>query len=156
VDFYQVRKDEKLQMEVPIVLVGEAPAMRGKGRLLSRGIQNLRIECLPSKVPPQIEVDVSGLIELEQSIYVKDIVLDKDILVHADPGQLVAKVTEIIIKVEEEKVVVAAEAVAAEGEAAAGEAGAKPVAEGGAAPAAAAGGAEKAQKAEKPQKAEKK
>src|SRR5512136_792274 len=42
VDFYQVRKDEKMQMDVPIVLVGEAPAMRGKGRLISRGITLLK------------------------------------------------------------------------------------------------------------------
>jgi large subunit ribosomal protein L25 len=115
VDFYQVRKGEKMTMDVPIVLVGEAPAMKGKGRLLSRGITVLSIECLPEKVPPQIEVDISKLTELEQTIHVKDIVLDPEIAVHANPEQLVVKVTEIVIKVEEEKPVVAEE-VAAEAE----------------------------------------
>ncbi|OGO07432.1 MAG: hypothetical protein A2Y92_02745 [Chloroflexi bacterium RBG_13_57_8] len=132
VDFYQVRKGEKMTLDVPIVLVGEAPAMKGKGRLVSRGILVLGIECLPEKVPPQIEVDISGLMELEQAIHVKDIVLDPDITVHADPEQLVVKVTEIIVKIEEEKPVAAAEEVAVEGEAKA-EAGAeKPAAEAGA------------------------
>jgi large subunit ribosomal protein L25 len=145
VDFYQVRKGEKMQMDVPIVLVGEAPAMRGKGRLLSKGISELRIECLPDKVPPQIEVDISVLKELEQGIYVKDIVLDPEITVHADPQQLVVKVTEVIIKIEEEKpVAVEAEAAAvAEGEAVPAEGAAKPGAE------AAAGKPEKAEKTEK-------
>jgi large subunit ribosomal protein L25 len=142
VDFYQVRKGEKMTMDVPIVLVGEAPAMKGKGRMISRGITILSIECLPEKVPPQIEVDISGLKELEQAIHVKDIVLDPDITVHIDPEQLVVKVTEIIIKVEEEKPVVAEEVVA-EGEEKAEVAGEKPTAE------AAAGKAEKTEKPEK-------
>ena len=115
VDFYAVRKGEKMTMEVPIVMVGEAPAMKGKGRILSHGINILKIECLPEKVPAQIEVDISVLKELGESLHVKDIVLDKDILVHDDPEQMVVKVSEIIIKLEEEKPV--AEAAVAEGEA---------------------------------------
>jgi large subunit ribosomal protein L25 len=122
VDFYQIRKGEKMTMAVPIVLVGEAPAMKAKGRILSHGINVLNIECLPEKVPPQIEVDISVLAELDQSLHVKDIVLDPEIAVHDDPEQLVVKVSEIIIKIEEEKPVVEEEAVAeaeagAEGEA---------------------------------------
>jgi large subunit ribosomal protein L25 len=144
VDFYQVTKGEKMTMDVPIVLVGEAPAMKGKGRMLSRAIATLSIECLPEKVPPQIEVDISRLVELEQAIHVKDIILDPDITVHVDPEQLVVKVTEVIIKIEEEKPVVAEE-VAVEGEEEA-EAGAeKPTAEASAA---------KPEKAEKPEKKE--
>jgi large subunit ribosomal protein L25 len=103
VDFFQVRKGEKMTMDVPIVLVGEAPAMKEKGRILSHGINVLSIECLPEKVPPQIEVDISVLAELEQSLYVKDIVLDPEIDVLDDPEQLVVKVSEVMIEVEEEK-----------------------------------------------------
>jgi len=131
VDFFQVRKDEKMTMDVPIVLVGDAPAMKGKGRVMTHGLNLLSIECLPEKVPPQIEIDVTILKELTDTIHVKDIKLDKDIQIHNDPGQLVAKVSEIIVKVEEE----VKPAAAAEGEAAAE--GAAP-AEGGA-PAAEAG-----------------
>lgn len=139
VDFYQVRKGEKMTMDVPIVLVGEAPALKGKGRILSRGTTVLSLECLPEKVPPQIEVDISILAELDQSIYVKDIHLDPDILVHNDLELLVVKVSEIVIKIEEEKPVVAAVegeegAVPAEGEEGAAAEGAegKPTAEAGA------------------------
>jgi len=145
VDFYQVTKGEKMTMDVPIVLVGEAPAMKGKGRMVSRGITVLSIECLPEKVPPQIEVDISSLVDLEQAIKVKDIVLDPDIAVHVDPEQLVVKVTEVTIKIEEEKPVVAEE-VAAEGEE--GAEGAEGAAE---KPATEAGGA-KPERAEKPEK----
>jgi large subunit ribosomal protein L25 len=115
VDFYQVKKGEKMSMDVPIVLVGEAPAMKGKGRIMSRGTVILRIECLPERVPPQIEVDISVLQDTDQAIHVKDIILDPDIIVRDDPELLVAKVSEIVIKVEEEKPV-AEEAVVAEAE----------------------------------------
>jgi large subunit ribosomal protein L25 len=113
VDFYQVRKGEKMTMSVPIVLVGEAPAMKGKGRILSPGIRFLSIECLPEKVPPQIEVDIAPLTDLDKSLHVKDIIMPADILVKDDPEQLVAKVAEIIIKVEEEKPTAEAAAAAA-------------------------------------------
>jgi large subunit ribosomal protein L25 len=118
VDFYQVRKGEKMTVAVPIVLVGEAPAMKAKGRILSHGINVLSIECVPEKVPPQIMVDISVLAELDQSLHVKDIIIDPEISVKDDPDQLVVKVSEVILKIEEEKPVVAEEA-AVEGEAAA-------------------------------------
>ncbi|MFQ5997335.1 MAG: 50S ribosomal protein L25 [Dehalococcoidales bacterium] len=105
VDFYQVKKTEKITVEVPIVFVGEAPALKGKGRMIAHGVTSLSIECLPSNVPPQIEIDLSPLEELEQAIYVRDIVLDPDITVNTDPDQLVVKVSEAIVKEVVEEVV---------------------------------------------------
>jgi large subunit ribosomal protein L25 len=133
VDFYQVKKGEKMAVNVPIVIVGESPAMKGKNRMLSHGITELPVECLPDKVPPQIEIDISILEELEQPIQVKDIVLDPEITVHADPEQLIVKVTEVMVKPEEEEVVeeeVEEEVEeGAEGETRAEEGGEKPAAE---------------------------
>ena len=106
VDFYQVRKGEKMRVDVPLVLVGEAPAMKGKGRMLTHGITSLHIECLPDNLPSQIEVDISPLEEIEQAIHVKDIDIDPSITVHADPDQLVVKVSEARVKVEEVEEVV--------------------------------------------------
>ncbi len=121
VDLYQVQKGEKISMNVPIVLVGEAPALKGKGRLLTHGIEELHIECLPENVPPQIEVDISVLAEVDDMIHVKDLHLGKDITVLADPDQLLARVSEVSMKA-------AAEAEAEE-EGAAAEAEAAPAAE---------------------------
>ena len=132
VDFYQVKKGEKMEMNVPIVMVGEAPAMKTKGRMLAHGITSLAIECLPEKVPPQIEIDISILEELDQAIHVKDIVLDPDIAVHDDPEQLVVKIVEALGKEEEvvaEEEEVEAEAAEAEEAEKAEEAPEKPAAE---------------------------
>ena len=125
VDFYQVRMEKKMQVAVPLVLVGEAPAMKGKGRMLAHGITELSIECLPEKVPPQIEVDISILEELEQGIHVKDVILDPDITVHADLEQLIVKVAEVQFRVEEEEVVAEEEEVEGAEVEAEGEAGAR-------------------------------
>ena len=101
VDFYQVKKTEKMRVDIPIVLLGEAPAMKEKGRLLTHGVTSLNIECLPAEVPPQIEVDLSHLEGVEQPIYVRDITLSPDITVMTDPEQLVVKVSEARVEVEE-------------------------------------------------------
>ncbi len=111
VDFYQIRKTEKIKVDVPIVLVGEAPAMKERGRSLIHGVTSLSVECLPGELPPQIEVDLSHLEEVGQSIYVRDIILSPDITVTTDSDQLVVKVTKARVEVEE---VVAEEKVVAE------------------------------------------
>ena len=113
VDFYQIRKTEKITADIPIVLVGEAPAMSLKGRILIHTLNSLSIECLPDKLPPQIEVDLSPLEEIEQAIHVRDITLSPDITIFTDPDQLVAKVSEARVKEEE---VVEVEVEAEEGE----------------------------------------
>ena len=122
VDFYQVKRTEKIAVDVPIVLVGEAPAMKFKGRMIVHGINSLSVECLPTDVPPQIEIDITQLEEAEQAVQVKDIVLNPEITVHADPEQLVVKISEVAVKEEVEEVPVVEEAVAEEAaEAPAGE-----------------------------------
>ena len=101
VDFYQVRRTEKIKADVPIILVGEAPAMKEKGRILTHSLTSLSVECLPDKLPPQIEVDLSPLEEVEQAIFVRDITLSPDVTVFTDPDQMVAKVSEARVEVEE-------------------------------------------------------
>ena len=114
VDFYQVNRTEKIAVDVPIVLVGEAPALKFKGRMLVHGINSLSVECLPANVPPQIDIDITRLEEVDQAINVKDIVLDPEITVHADPEQLVVKISEVMVREVEEVPEVAEEAVAGE------------------------------------------
>ena len=118
VDFYQVRKTEKIKADVPIVLAGEAPALKIKGRLLMHPLSSLSIECLPDNLPREITVDVSPLEEVDQAIYVKDLDLSTDITVSIDPNELVAKISEkAISKIVEEVTEAEVEEVPAEVEA---------------------------------------
>jgi len=115
VDFYQVRMEEKIRLEIPIILVGEAPALKSKANMLDHELATLTIECLPAKIPNSVEVDISSLVEPEQAIRVQDVVLDKDIAVLNRPDLVVAKISLRPVEKVEEKVV--EEAVAAEAEA---------------------------------------
>jgi large subunit ribosomal protein L25 len=118
IDFYQVKLTEKIKADVPIVLTGEAPALKLKGRFLMQTLDSLSIECLPDKLLPEIRIDLSPLEEVEQAIHVKDLTLDQDITVANDPDQLIVKVSEKVVaeveeevvEVEEEKEVVPAKA----------------------------------------------
>jgi len=103
VDFYQVKRTEKIRVDVPIILFGEAPAMKEKGRTLTHSLTSLSVESLPDKLPPQIEVDLGPLEEVEQAIFVRDITLSPDVTVITDPDQMVVKVSEA--RVVEEEVV---------------------------------------------------
>jgi large subunit ribosomal protein L25 len=118
VDFYQVSMEEKIRVEVPIVLVGEAPALRLKENFLAQELNSLTIECLPDKIPNRIELDLSSLTDTGQAIHVKDITLGDEITVLNNPEQLVAKISIRYAEkeVEVEKVTAEVEAEVPEGE----------------------------------------
>ena len=103
VDFYQVRMGEKIKIDVPVTLVGEAPALQSKAHMLEHELETLNVECLPSKIPSSIEVDISSLSEPDQTIRVKDVIIDKDITILNDPDLVVVKIGyRHIEKIEEE------------------------------------------------------
>lgn len=129
VDFYQVRMEEKVRVEVPVVLVGQAPALGVvAGSTLVPEVSRLTLECLPARIPPRLEVDVSSLAQPEQVLRVKDIALDSEICVITDPEQVVARISVRPVEVVPAKEAAPAEE-AAEAAAEAAEATAAPKAE---------------------------
>ena len=102
VDFYQVKATEKLTVAVPIVLVGEAPALKVKGNTLIRELDTMNVECLPGKIPTSIEVDLSVLVEAEQAVRVGDVPVSGDVKVLEDPEQVVVKVAARLVERVEE------------------------------------------------------
>ena len=112
VDFFQVKMGEEVKVDVPIILVGEAPALKSKENMLVQELNTLAIECLPAKIPSDIELDLSSLTEPEQTVRVKDIELDKEITILNDPQLAVIRIrSRPVEKIEEP--VVAEEAVEA-------------------------------------------
>ncbi len=99
-------------MEVPVVLVGEAPALKSKENMLVQELNTLTVECLPAKIPAGVELDLSSLTETEQTVRVKDIELDKEITILNDPELAIVRIrSRPVEKIEEP--VVAEEAVKA-------------------------------------------
>lgn len=93
VDFYQVKMEEKIRLEIPVTLVGEAPALKSKDNMLEHELGTLAVECLPAKIPDSLEVDVRSLVQPGQAIRVKDIVLGDGVAVLNDPELVVAKIS---------------------------------------------------------------
>jgi large subunit ribosomal protein L25 len=92
VDFYQVSLKEKIRLEVPLVIVGEAPAVGVYHGILLQSVSAITVEGLPTDLPPHIEVDISGLAEIDDVIHVKDLELSPGVTLLIDPELVVAKV----------------------------------------------------------------
>jgi large subunit ribosomal protein L25 len=115
-DFLAVNLLEKLTADIPLVIVGEAPAVSELkiGQLLQT-MTTVKVECLPSDLPPQITVDVSGLDEIDKGVTLGEVPLPPGVtLVHADLGETVVKVSPLRVREEEEEVAPAEEIEGAE------------------------------------------
>ncbi len=94
IDFYGVRMDEKLTAAVPVEFIGDAPAVKEKGGVVNKAVSEIEVEALPADLPHSFSVDLSVLAELNQSIYVKDIVVPKNVKVLLDPETVLVTLTE--------------------------------------------------------------
>lgn len=95
VDFQEVSLTEKITTEVPLVLVGTSPAVaRGEG-LLIHGIDSVEIRVLPTDLLPQIEVDVSRLEHVNQSLFVRDLHVSDKIEILTPGDEMIAKVVAV-------------------------------------------------------------
>jgi len=92
VDFYAVKMDEKVTAQIPLVIEGVSPAVKDHGGILTHGMDEIEIECLPSDLLSAIEVNIEGLVEYNDSISVSDLVVPSSITVLSDPDSMVVKV----------------------------------------------------------------
>ena len=123
IDFYVVNLKQEMEVTVPLVFVGEAPAVEETGGTLLHNLSSIRVKALPGDIPHQIEVNVSVLTSLDVAIHVRDLNLNRELVqVLTDGDTLVATVVPPRIEEEPEPVV-------GEGELE-GEEGAEAVAEG--------------------------
>lgn len=94
-DLRRFAKGEKIEMTVPIHLIGEPESLRQEGSVLSHSLREIKVLCEPAKTPEAINVDISGL-ELGHSVHVSDLVIAEGIEVHLSPETVVASI--VIVK----------------------------------------------------------
>ncbi|MEY4723652.1 MAG: ribosomal protein large subunit ribosomal protein [Candidatus Parcubacteria bacterium] len=78
-DLRQVRMDEKLETNIAIKFVGEAPAVKTSGAILVKNLTFVTVSCLPGDLVPEIEIDLSALKNFEDRISISDVVAPKGI-----------------------------------------------------------------------------
>lgn len=81
VDLMAIKKGQKIETEIPIVLVGEAPAVRELGGTLVRNKDVVWIKCLPKDLPHDIEIDISGLVDFNSSLTIGDLKVPEGITI---------------------------------------------------------------------------
>ncbi len=123
VDFQTLREDQPITVNIAVHVKGDAPGVKLEGGVLSQASHEVKVSCLPRKIPDSIEVDISGL-HLNNSIHLKDLVLPEGVKIAGDPEETLLSV--VLSKTYEAPVVAAATDAAATAEGAA----AAPAAEG--------------------------
>ena len=93
IDCYKVNLKEKISAFIPIVLIGESPALKDGNTLVSI-TDEVEVEALPTDLPESIEIDISILTEVGQMITVEDIKLDEKVTMITLLDQAIVKVEE--------------------------------------------------------------
>jgi large subunit ribosomal protein L25 len=119
--FYQVSLEEKIRVEVPVHLIGESAAVKRGDADILQPIHELEVECLPTDIPGEFEVDLTPLAEIEAELRVSELTVPKGVTVLSDPDDLVVKIVHKREMKIEEELPVAEAAVPVVGEGAAAE-----------------------------------
>lgn len=90
-DLRRLAKGEKIEITVPVHLLGTPKGVADEGGLLEQQLREIRVSCTPSNIPESIEVDVSGL-EIGNSVSVSDVTVDDEIEILESPEATVASV----------------------------------------------------------------
>ena len=113
-DFCHPSAKKKVEAEIPLVFTGESLAVKDLGGVLIKEIQSLDVKGLAHKLPREITVDISSLIDFNARIFVKDLVLPEGIEPQKDADEIVALVVEPKEEKEEAAPVAVPEAESAE------------------------------------------
>lgn len=108
IDLNEISLTKIIKVSVPVVAKGEPQGVKVEGGSLEHILWELEVECLPTHIPKEIEVDVSQL-KIGDAIYVKDLKSPPEVKILSDPEAIVLSVT---LPMKEEIPVAPAEAVA--------------------------------------------
>ncbi|MFZ2500572.1 MAG: 50S ribosomal protein L25 [Minisyncoccia bacterium] len=100
VDFYAVTKGQKVEVAIPLVFIGESPAVEA-GANLVKVLHELEVEADPMNLPHNIEVDLSILKVVNDQIHARDLVLPAGVVLAIDGSEVVVLVQEVVEEKEE-------------------------------------------------------
>ncbi len=102
VDFYEIRMDRTLVVDVPIIFSGSPVGVEEGGGELQQLKRDVKVSGLPSDLPESVEIDISHL-NIGDSIKVKDIAIKDGVqILDLDDVAVVSVVPTRVILVEEE------------------------------------------------------
>lgn len=99
-DLYAIEKGAKVEVAVPLVFIGESPAVKA-GANIVKVMHELEVEADPANLPHEIEVDISSLAAEGDQIHVSDIKVPHGVAVKADADEVVALTQAVEVEAEE-------------------------------------------------------
>lgn len=94
VDFLAPDMNKKIRADVRIQLVGQSPLVVSRKGILLTGPNSIQLEMLPSNLLNKVDVDITILENIGDTISVKDLPLREGITVINDPEEMIAKVVQ--------------------------------------------------------------
>lgn len=91
IDFFRIQKGVAVEVEIPISIDGVPEGVRQHGGILDQIIYEVRVKCIPSKIPETVPVEVSAL-EIGDAIRVADVDLGEDVEILLDPERTICHV----------------------------------------------------------------
>ena len=92
IDFYKLPLDQEITILVPVELEGEAPAVKEQGGILVHNLHEIEIKALPVNLIHEIIINLSSLVNIGDSILVKDINIPNNVEILADGEEMVCTV----------------------------------------------------------------
>ncbi len=94
VDFFKVNMKEKIHADIPLKFIGDSPAVINLEGSLMTSRDSIEVECLPSDLVSELEVDISGLDDFEKNIKISDLKVPAGIEILDDSEAIIAHVEE--------------------------------------------------------------
>ena len=99
-DLQGLKENEKLVIEVPIVLTGGTPAGVKDGGMVQHMIRSLKVSCLPKDIPGKIEINIEGL-GINDAVHVRDLVVPNVTILENLESAVVGVMPPTVVKEEE-------------------------------------------------------
>jgi len=90
-DLTRLVKGQKIEVTVPLHLVGEPIGVKEKQGVLEQIIREIDVRCEPREIPDSLEVDVSNL-DVHDVLHVSDIPVSEAVEILTDAEQVIATV----------------------------------------------------------------
>ena len=93
IDFLAVDMTKEVEVAVPLEFVNESQAVKG-GAVLVKALHEVEISALPAAIPQHLEVDLSKLATMDDTITLGDLALPEGVSIVNELDKTVASVTE--------------------------------------------------------------
>lgn len=102
VDFLAVDMTQTIRAEIPVHIVGEAPAVKNGLGMLMHLVNTLVIEALPADLIDRVNVDVSMLKAVNDAIHVNDLDLGDKVTIISEENEMLVRIAAEAVQTEEE------------------------------------------------------